>query len=540
MFLYIGCVAQAQDSAKNKNPFPVKYSSIADEKILLKTITLAPVYDNLGGVYSQPIQKLLIDLLQTDKSWGYATYVDDNKTKFIENYDTNPNDVLETLIKSQAQGLMTAFITKGPRGLNAKLKLFTHDQGLILIEESIDDLNAFEISKLREYFVSMYQALKNKLPYRGYVLSRRGTEVTVSLGAVNGVKVGQELTIAQIIKLNRHPKLKTLVGVEKEIIARIQVYKVDAYLSFAKIVFEKETGVLTLGSKVLPEPNLNYPTPKLNAEGSVVSDTYANETAKQPTSSKPVENFNTESEEVYREREQLFDRHNSTGSVTVQGVISQITDTHNLQSGATASSSQGFAPGLYLGTQIYILKNLFGTVGMQMNSSSVSNGLAGSTPQNMSYSYTTLSGAIGYDYNFEDDTDGIKFTGALGFNNYKTSVDDTLPVSLTSTETTAIALMLKASMSLAPDYPLNVGGQIDFSLSPSFSESPVSSGSASASITSLGFFAVYPINDKFNFKADLTILNIGAKFSGAATRPNPAGSTSLQTMSERFGIEYLF
>ena len=37
--------------------------------------------------------------------------------------------------------------------------------------------------------------------------------------------MGQELTLAQIIKVNRHPKLKFLVGVEKEIIAKVVVKK---------------------------------------------------------------------------------------------------------------------------------------------------------------------------------------------------------------------------------------------------------------------------------------------------------------------------
>ena len=164
-----GTLAQAQDgaaTAKNKSPFPVKYRSLVDQNILIKTVTLAPVYDNVNGIYSKPIQKLLIDLLQSDKAWGYAEIVG-AENKFIENYDLNPNDVLESLTKTNAQGLLTAFITKGPRGLSAKLKLFTHDEGLILLEESVDDFNAFEVSKLRNQFVQMYTNLKNKLPYRG-------------------------------------------------------------------------------------------------------------------------------------------------------------------------------------------------------------------------------------------------------------------------------------------------------------------------------------------------------------------------------------
>jgi hypothetical protein len=533
----------AQESAKNKSPFPVKYTSLADQQILIKTVTLAPVYDNLNGIYAKPVQKLLIDLLQSDKSWGYAEIVGHDQNKFIENYDLYPADVLEVLTKTKAQGLLTAFITKGPRGLNTKLKLFTQDQGLLLAEESVEDLNTFEISKLRVQFTQMYQNLKNKLPYRGYVLSRRGLEVTISLGTINGVKAGQELTLAQIIKLNRHPKLKFLVGVEKEIIAKVIVKKAEPYLSFGQITFEKETGVVDVGAKVLPTEFISYPLPMLNKEGEVIGERPGSGKNNVVAETATEKETTSEEPETTARREELFDRHNTSGILTAQLAITQYSETNSLVNGSEAHSSQSFAPGLHFGALYYLKNNFFADLTYQLSTFSASNGLSGSSPANLSFNLTKYSLSAGYDYIYEDEDgteDSVKFTGIIGLTNYKTSVSDSSPVSLTSTETSAVNLTFQASMPITQTLPLTIGGHFDLFFNPNYSESPVNSGSASTSMTSFGFFGTYKLSDNYNARADFTLTDINNRFSGSASRANPAGSAKQEYMTERFGIEYLF
>lgn len=545
----------AQSSpAKNKSPFPVKYTSLVDQKIILKTITLAPVYDNVDGVYANPIQKLLVDLLQSDKVWGYSEFPDFSKKIFIEKFDTLPNDVLDVLAKTKSQGLLTAFITKGPKGLNAKLKLFTQDQGWILLEESFQDINTFEISKLRQSFVEMYHNIKNKLPYRGYVLSRRGLDVTLNLGSVNGVKLGQELTLAQILKLNRHPKLKTMVGVEKEIIAKVKVTQVEPYLSFAQITFEKETGVVDVGAKVLPTDYISYPVPQLNSDGAVVGDNSANTPVppvvnnepppaaveEKPAPEKPIDSS------LQEQKSELLDRQNSMGVFTAQGVITQYSESSQLLSGANPQASQGFAPGAFLGLQLFFLENFFFDVNAQINMFNANNSLTGSNPYTLSYTYMRYSGLVGYDFYLsadpdQEDNDNIKLSVGLGINSYKTTVSNTTPTALTSTQTNDIAFQFKAQMPLSEQSPITIGGKFDLSLAPQFSESPVSSGDPKASVTSFGLFGIYNISDKIRFRADLNITNISTHFSGGTvTRADRSTTTSIQMVSEQAGVEYLF
>jgi hypothetical protein len=394
----------------------------------------------------------------------------------------------------------------------------------------------------------MYQNLKNKLPYRGYVLSRRGADVTISLGTINGVKAGQELTLAQIIKLNRHPKLKFLVGVEKEIIAKVLVKKAEPYLSFGQITFEKETGVVDVGAKVLPTEFISYPLPEINKDGEVVGEHQATGTMNNVTSSLD-QNENTgetavqEDQQTSERREELFDRHNSAGIVTAQVAVTQYSETNSLTNGTEAHSAQSFAPGLHLGILYYLKNNFFAEASYQFSTFGVSNGLAGSTPANLSVNYSKYNISGGYDYIYEDADgaeDPIKFTGLIGMTNFKTDIGNSAPVSLTSTETSAINLTFKASMPVTQNLPLTIGGKFDLFFNPNFSESPVNSGSASTTMTAFGFFGVYKLNDNYNVRADFTLTDINNHFSGVATRANPAGSAKQEFMTEQFGIEYLF
>lgn len=545
LFFGVFAHAQAPTSTKNKSPFPVKYVSQIDQKIMLKTITLAPVYDNVSGIYAEPIQKLLIDLLQSDKVWGYSEFPDINTKIFIEKYDSQPNDVLDVLSKTNSQGLLTAFIAKGPRGINAKLKLFTQDQGLILIEDSFQDINTFEISKLRDMFVLMYHNIKSKLPYRGYVLSRRGIDVTLNLGSMNGIKPGQELILAQLLKLNRHPKLKLMIGAEKEIIAKLKVTKVEPYLSFAQIIFEKESGVVDIGAKVLPSDYVAYPVPKINTEGMVIGDTPADPKGFIPPTdgeapAKPAEELGAD---LKAQKKRLLDRENSFGVFTAQGLITQYTESTQLLSGSNPSSSNSFAPGLSLGLQLYFMKRLFfADMSTQISSFSGTNSLAGSTPNQLGFTLTRYTALVGMDYMLDEDSSSnkIKLSGALGFASTKTDVSTSTPTSLTSTQTDGLIVQAKASMPWSSDSGLIIGGKLDLFLTPRFSESPVSSGRANVNITSLGLFGIYPYSDKINIRADLGVSNISVSFSGAASRANPSVSTSIQTLNEQVGIEYLF
>lgn len=550
LFVFFGLNSYSQTqivNTKNKNPFPVKYTSEIDSKIILKTITLAPVYDNANGIYSVPIQKLLIDLLQSDKVLGYSAFPTTNKKIFVESFDTKPTEVLDLLKKTESQGLMTALITKGPRGMNARLKLYTQDQGIVLLEDSFSDLKTFELSRLREEFVTLYHNIKNKLPYRGIIQSRRGLEVTLNLGTLNGVEVGQELAVAQILKLNRHPKLKTLVGIEKELIGRVKVTKVEPYLSFAQIIFEKETGVVDVGAKVLPNDFISYPIPILNSVGEVVGDEKFSMTklskkqladlSRKDDSVKTIEALdlpekNQNETLVEIKHEPLSESSNtSTGiSLYALGGISQYAESTSFSGGTSADSKQSAALTLLMGGELSFFETYSANINYQMQSFKSDNSLT--------YSLTKYSLMFGYTYYLDDETKaGSKFIGSLGYSVFKTDVSETSPTIFTSTQTNGLSLKLEG---LVPISTFELGAYYQFMLSPQYLETPVNSGDASPIINTIGLVASYKVSENLTYRAEIILDSLQSNFNGAGSRSIPATSNSIKNTSEVFGVQYTF
>ncbi len=516
--------AQGNPQGKNKSPFPVKYTSEIDQKINLRTITLAPVYDNVNRVYADPIQKLLIELLQNDKVWGYSAFPESNKKLFVETYDTNSKDVLEALNNTGSQGLLTAIITKGPNGLSATLRLYTADQGLILAEESFQDLTTFEIPKLREEFITLYQNIKNKLPYRAFIMSRRGLEVTFNAGSKSGLNVGQELAIAQIIKVNRHPKLKYLVSTEKEIIGRVQITKVEPYLSFAQIIFEKEAGVVAVGAKLLPTDSISYPRPVINSSGEVIDDKV---TALSHATSEPADTPSPPAP--------VTERMVSGKALLLLGV-GQFAESGRFNSGATVESSQALAPSLLLGAEFWFRKNWFANLNLMQSNFSASNTFTTSSPANLNYSYAKYAASVGYFFLLRDNFHGPKLSTQLGYAMYKTDVTDTNPTAFTSTNSGGILAKVTGSFPLQPEYPFSIGASFDIMLTSQFTESPQTSGAASARISSFGLNTSFQASKVLQYRFDLNFDQIQAEFGGAGLKR----SSTVKMTTQLFGIEYLF
>lgn len=523
--LLVGPLVHAQNSpavAKNKNPFPVKYTSEVDEKLNLRTITLAPVYDNVKKVYSEPIQKLLVELLQNDKVWGYSEFPEMNKKIFVETFDTKPAEVLEVLNQTSSQGLLTAIIAKGPNGLGAKLRLYTLDQGLILAEESFQDLTTFEIPRLREEFITLYQNIKNKMPYRGLILSRRGLEVTLNAGAKNGLVVGQELTLAQILKLNRHPKLKYMVSTEKEIIGRVQITKVEPYLSFAQIIFEKETGVVDVGAKILPTQSISYPRPIINSIGDVIGDQLSPKSNPADASS-PLEKVKTAND-------------HRIGKVIIEGGISQFDESGRFNMGGSTDTSQTSAPTLFINGEFWFGQNWFVNFDILQSSFKSQNTLAFSTPTDLNYTYARYTGSVGYYFLKNDDFWGPKASAQLGFSSYKTDVTDSSPTAFTSTSTGGPVIKITGSFPLEPEFPVEIGASVDVLINPAFSESPTSSQSAVARTNTFGLFASYHATPNLRYRLDLNFNQIQVDFDGAGLKR----SSTIKMNSQLVGIDYLF
>lgn len=503
-------------SLKNKNPYPTKYLSASDDNLVIKTVVVAPTFDNVDGVYKSQVDELLKELISKDIFWAYTKFSYSAKNYRLDDFENKPEFTLKALNESAADGLITCFILKGPQGINIQLNLFTKDKGLLLIREDFQDATLFEINKVKDVVTQLYGQMKSRLPYSGFVTSRKGNAVTLNVGAKSGVKVGDVVTIAQVVKINRHPKTNFMVGVEKEIIGRINLTQVEEQMSVGEISFEKETGVVTKGSKVLPLNFVKYST----TESSPITDSFPNEKSPYEWLPSPTPQF---------------------GKIHILGGFSDFTESLVLQDGTSLDSGNRAAPTINLSTELWITPDIFANIDLRQMIFKGTNSLVGSTPGELNFSVSRVEFSMGYKYLIEGNFWGPQIYSALGYLSHTVRTSDSTPLtSFTTYELTGLSLTAGGlfPVSLKKDWAF--GAQAKFMVFERFDESPVDSGKANADFSEFDLIGTYQYTTNINFKGQIVFTNIQTSFNQNGNKTPITRSFDEKTSSYLFGFEYMF
>ena len=506
--------AQADNS---KNPYPHIYQNQIDNELSFKTITLAPAYDNVNGIYKSVADKKIKDLIADDHFWSESEFqqADSRSEKKIrfDWFEDQPEYTRNTILNSKADALITTVITKSNTGLSVTLNLFTKS-GLLLLTVNQKDEKAFEISKLNEIIEKLYLNLKQKLPYSGFVASRKGNTVTVNLGKNSGLKINDKLSVAQIISIKRHPKLQFMTGIEKEIIGQIIISKVDSELSFGQISFEKESGVIQKNSKILPAGFTKYELQGLD---------------------QPILTNDQQAKEWLPEANAQYGKVSAAVGIT-DYKISAI----DRAGGNSYALSQNFSPTLKFGLELWITSEWFAGLEMKQSFFKATNGLSGSQPDTLSFTLSKYDFIYGYKYAMTGDYYGPQVNIGFGYLSHKTQVTDSSPVALTSTESKGWLLQLGGYFPISDDNKTGLGAKTKFILFSQLTESPVNSGNASPSMTSLNLYLTHQISQNVQIKPEIDYGSINTNFSGTGTNLNSLRSSEEKIMSYLLGIEYLF
>lgn len=493
----------------NKNPYPVKYVSDVDQNLILKTVTMAPAYDNVGGIYKNAAEKKLKELISSDYFWSLNHFVSGEASLRPDALDNNPELVRSVLNDSKADSLIRVIITKSMAGMNVSLSLYTKD-GNPLINLTEKDRALFEISKFDSLIERMYQELKQKLPYDGSVLSRSGNTVTINIGSKKGLKANDQLTVAQILKINRHPKLKFMTGVEKEIIGQLRITKADPDLSFATISFEKESGVVQKGSKLLPFNSVRY------------------------ESGQPIAVDKENQEWVPAEPAQY-------GKVSLGvGVTDYSLSAVSRNTGDSYESSKNLAPTLKLGVELWITQEWYASLNMQQTFFSTSNGLSGSSPGKLNFNNGLYDLLLGYKYSLTGDFWGPQLNFGFGYLSSTTRMSDSNPVAFTSMDLKSMQMQIGGHFPISEDYKKAVGAHVKFLLFEKLSESPVNSGSSDPRYSQFGIYYSQHVSANFRIRPEINYSLLSSHFSGSGSNATPVRSVDEKALNFNFGIEYLF
>lgn len=510
-----------------------KYVSQLDAALFIKNIAVIKAEDNVQGVYAQGVAPFLQSAIDNDSYWGLSvkkldkSLQDQIDAQSVDGFDINLTLNKKILANCDCQGFLIVKVTKSVNLTSLKLTLFSGTDGQPLVQEQYQEKDLFQTEMVHDRFLKMYENLKNKLPFGGYVLSRRGDELTLNVGRDKEIEVGQKLTAVQILNLKRHPKYSFMTEAIKEVLGHLVVVKVEDHLSFVNVQYEKEPGLIEIGAKVIIEKPVSLPAANLS------------ESAKQDR-----KKFNSieEKDLAYGKdpKEWTPPPQPQFGKVFVGFRLGDYTQDTQLVSGQTIDARSSLVPGVKLGVEMWFTDKIIGLFNTTQTVFSVSNRLEGSSPSKISMSMSQYLLGFGYNFFMEDDFFGPKITlyGGYDMRSYKAA--STEPTALTTMNYSGVFLGLTGAFDLPLEKRTQLGADVKLYLFPSLSESPTSSGDSKNTLTSFSFLVMHNWKANYNIKGELAFDYSSTNFRNGGTRANPADSTTHKETSLTVGLEYLF
>jgi hypothetical protein len=488
--------------------------SKVDDSITISKMVVIPFADNVSGIYAKPLTDHLKKIVEDDRQWPLVP-APNGETPTVEVFEDNPKTVQSLLKKANSDALVAGRITKGPNGITMKLDIFSGNNGQLLVQEILQDYSGFEVKDLQIQLENLYARIKAKLPYGGVVLSRKGNLVTINAGLRQGLQNGQDVSIIQILKINRHPRFKFIISTEKEIIGKIRINKAEESLSFGDVILEQSEGVIQPGMKIMPVTYVAY-APK--PSGGLVS----------------TEN----------PKEWVPKQSPSFGKVGMMVGIGNNKLSNTVITVGAVEATSFFAPMIRLDGELWLTKNWFMGLDLRQYLYSVDNGYVGSTPRDITVSALQTTLQLGYNMLMTDEFFGPKFQFLGGYSKMTTTVDTSSPTAYTSVGLGGFALGIAGYIPLAvepEDLPITLGAKLLFFLNNTVEETPFTSGaSANGKITSFSAFGTYRWTEHMNLKGQLDYDLFSASFTGTGTRTPSASSWSHTMTTVSGGIEYLF
>lgn len=504
-----------------------KFVGAVDDSIVIKEVLLMPVLDNVSNIYAKPVEEALRADLQKDLKWNLNDFNPSSlqaNTKWSASLFEDSKIVQDVAQKHKADAILSLNITKGPNGLNGQMNLYLAKDGQLFLEDSFKSPSAFETTEVVTFAKTALAKIKEKIPYQGLILSRKNQTVTLNMGARDGLKINDELTVIHIIQLNRHPKHKFVVSSEKEIIGRVKIFKVDEALSFANIILEKEAGVIHTGSKVLGKNFVSYPVPMVDKDGRLVEGL-------SQRSDQDIAFGKNPKEWTYHQPQfgrlglfvgNSFYNHN-TKLTTVGGV----------------PASSAISPNIAVKGELWMTSDLILDYKIRQSVFSITNNLNGSSPRNVNMSLGQYGLALRTSLLMTDDFFGPKWNIGGGFTQTKFTVDDTSLDTYTDNNFGGLHFNLGGQFPLSAEMPILFGAEFEYYITKTLSEGK-SSGSPKADIVNFQIYGDYMMDAKTIIRGEIIFENYSGKMDGTGSRTYPATSTSHRLTTFNLGYNWLF
>lgn len=503
------------------------HTSSIDKELTIKKISFFPTYDNLNGLFAEPINELIKANIEANHQWDFVP-------SQITNNGLNPDDLImnqDRTIKAsgnlKADGIFFAGLRKNPKDLLIEINLFSLKNGKLVARSAKNIPNDSTLDIIKSEMNSLFNEVVQKIPYEGTILSRIGNRVTVDVGELNGSTPGAELSVVRIIAVERHPSLGFILKTEKDILGKIRIVKTSKFLSFADVVTEKEPGVISKDAKIV---GLNFV--RYSAKPWIKSSTLP-----------PKALVNDSNKTIYGEDPEIWKPEfpPTFGKIGLTLGIGEYANSINLTNDRQLNTLNMFYPRLIIEGEIWLNPTWYVSYMVGQGLSPMNNPSVGATPGKQTHALTEYGMTLGGNYLLRNDFFGPKMYGELGFYNYKMLIDASTPESLQSTYYFAMIAKLGGMFPVSADGDWSLGAELTFYLWPALRESPLTSGeSSSTSVNHFYMFTETEFSARIRGRAGVEFRSFNTKFNGDGTRTVDAIEMSQRYTNLKIGLSYLF
>lgn len=495
------------------------YKSEEDVALTARTISLLPVFDNLRGIYSRPVEADLIEKIKSGHRFEFVEATTAGPVLSPDELEEDVDSLNSIFQNATADALIATSISKGPSGIAIKMDLFLKADRLLLAQEALSNIQRFDVEAIKKLTADMYSKLVKHLPYNGLVLSRQGTRVTLNMGHKDGIEPEQVLPVIQIIKSTRHPRFHFLISTEKEIIGKIKVLKVDDTLSFGRIVTEKGAGTIQANAKIASLENVNY----TNTDS--LSD---NHTGEDSLSERPDADVNYGKKPVAW----LPERKPTFGVVGARLGLGSYQE--NVETGTNSLSATDTPyPSIALEGELWLTPAWSMHAQLRQGIISSQNPMPSSQPSKLSHRLAAYDFLFGYNMRLASSVSSPKVELLFGFSSYELFVDSSSPQGLTTKAYSGPKLGVSGSYPVGEGSPYSFGANLNFLFQSRLNETPNISGNGSNTATAFGTFVDKQLHMNLKARVQLDFEMYSSTFSGGAS-----ASQKHTTLSG--GLYYLF
>ncbi len=363
------------------------------------------------------------------------------------------------------------------------------------------------------------QLLKTALltiPFIGTVTGRDGNHLTFDIGSKHGFKKGDIVRISRVTEIKRHPLTNAIVEVQLIPVGTAVLEKVEDLIAFGQI--ENELAGVQIQrlhkiTTIVDKPLETEKSTRIPGAG-------------------------------MREYSNAFGKGSDLGLLFVTGFIGSVSTQTSQSASSSNFAGSGIAPGVRLGTEIWLTRSLFANILYGTNFTSFTHkGTTGSaeTKKTVDVSGTTTNFGIngGYRYYLTDAVSGPSISVELGYHSFKFSPAIDVNTLLGTKTYAGLNLSLGSAIPFSAS-KISFLFNFNILLFPDISEGGVQTGpteNADYSVSVIGFFlgGQYRFNQRVRLRVGVQFENYNAEFGKTAN-----GVTNQKQIGFLPTLQYLF